>query len=117
MPEPKDKDLYEQVKAEIYAKYPKHSAYRSGLLVQEYKRRGGTYIGKENQKSGLNRWMSERWTNQRGEIGYKYKSDVYRPNIRITKDTPITFKELTKDEIKKARLEKAKTGHVKAFKK
>ena len=37
MPEPTNKKLYEEVKKEIYAKYPKHSAYRSGLLVQEYK--------------------------------------------------------------------------------
>ena len=36
MPEPKNKKLYEEVKDEIYKKYPKHSAYRSGLLVQEY---------------------------------------------------------------------------------
>ena len=28
---------YEEVKKEIYGKYPKHSVYRSGLLVQEYK--------------------------------------------------------------------------------
>ena len=73
MPEPTNKKLYEEVKAEIYAKYPKHSAYRSGLLVQEYKRRGGTYEGQESKTKGLNRWMSEKWLNQRGEVGYKYK--------------------------------------------
>ena len=38
MPEPANKKLYEQVKAEIYKKYPKHSAYRSGILVQKYKK-------------------------------------------------------------------------------
>ena len=47
---PTNKTLYEEVKKEIYAKYPKHSAYRSGLLVQEYKRRGGTYEGKKERK-------------------------------------------------------------------
>jgi len=47
MPVPENTQLYEQVKSEIYILYPKHSAYRSGLLVQEYKRRGGTYIGKK----------------------------------------------------------------------
>ncbi len=31
---PKNKKLYEKVKKEIYAKNPKHSAYRSGLLVK-----------------------------------------------------------------------------------
>ena len=56
---PANKQLYEQVKKEIYEKHPKHSAYRSGLLVREYKKRGGTYIGKENKSSGLNRWFRE----------------------------------------------------------
>ena len=52
MPEPTNKTLYEQVKKEIYAKDPKHSAYRSGLLVQEYKKRGGTYSG-DKSKGGF----------------------------------------------------------------
>ena len=52
MPSPVNKQLYAQVKREIYTKYPKHSAYRSGLLVQEYKRRGGAYKGKQNKDEG-----------------------------------------------------------------
>ena len=111
MPEPTNKKLYEEVKAEIYAKYPKHSAYRS------YKRRGGTYEGKESQTKGLNLWMKEKWLNQRGEVGYKYLSDIYRPTVRVTKETPITFQELTQKEIERARREKAKTGRVNKFKK
>ena len=43
MPEPANKKLYEQVKTEIYKKYPNHNAHRSGLLVQEYKKQGGAY--------------------------------------------------------------------------
>ena len=117
MPEPKNKKLYEEVKEEIYKKYPKHSAYRSGLLVQEYKRRGGTYEGEERRTEGLNRWFAEKWKNQRGEVGYKTKSDVYRPTVRVTTETPATFKELSKKEIVMARKEKARTGHVKQFKK
>ena len=113
---PSDKKLYEKVKAEIYKKYQQHSAYRSGLLVKEYKRQGGKYSGKESQSTGLNRWFREKWTNQRGETGYKYKSDVYRPTKRITKDTPSTFKELSKKEIDRARREQAKKGRVKEFK-
>ena len=34
---PEDQKMYDRVKAKIYKKYPKHSAYRSGLLVKEYK--------------------------------------------------------------------------------
>ena len=117
MSEPANKKLYEKVKAEIYKKHPTHSAYRSGLLVQEYKRQGGTYKGKEKQKEGLNKWFKEQWQNQRGEIGYKYKSDVYRPTIKVSKDTPATFNELTKEQIAKARRQKAKEGRVDKFKK
>ena len=117
MPVPANKKLYEEVKAEIYAKYPKHSAYRSGLLVQEYKRRGGTYEGKKNDKEGLARWYKEHWANERGEVGYKYKSDIYRPTIKVTKDTPTTFKELTPQEIEKARREKYLKGRVSKFQK
>ena len=106
MSTPADKKLYDQVKKEIYEKYPKHSAYRSGLLVQEYKKRGGTYKGKENKSSGLNLWFDSKWRNQRGEEGYKYKSDLYRPTVKVHDKTPTTFKELTKEQIEKAKKEK-----------
>ena len=115
MSKPANQELYDKVKKQIYAKYPKHSAYRSGLLVKTYKEQGGKYIGKENKSSGLNRWFKEKWVNSRGEVGYKNKSDVYRPTVRVNKDTPTTFKELTKEQIKKAQSEKSKTGRVKKF--
>ena len=115
MSEPKNKKLYEKVKDEIYKEYPKHSAYRSGLLVKEYKKRGGTYEGKENKSSGLNRWFKEKWVNQRGEVGYKNKSDIYRPTVRVNKDTPTTHKELSAKQIKDARAIKAKKGRVDKF--
>ena len=38
MPEPTDKKLYKQVKKRVYKKIPKHSAYRSGIVVQKYKK-------------------------------------------------------------------------------
>ena len=59
MATPSNTKLYEQVKNEIYKKNPVHSAYRSALLVNTYKERGGTYKGKENKSSGLNRWFRE----------------------------------------------------------
>jgi len=119
MPEsatPANKERYEQVKKEIWKKYPIHSAYRSGLLVQEYKRRGGTYIGKASKEEGLKRWLLEKWCNQRGEVGVKYLSDIYRPTVKVSKKTPTTFQELTNKEIERARREKARTGRVKKFK-
>ena len=110
-----NQQLYDNFKKQIYATYPKHSAYRSGLLVQEYKSRGGTYVGTTNTKKGLGKWFKETWLNSRGEVGYKYKNDVYRPTVKVNKDTPTTFKELTKEQIKKAQAEKAKHGRVKKF--
>ena len=47
----------------------------------------------------------------------KYKSDVYRPSVKVNKETPTTFKELSKEEIDKARREKADKGRVSKFKK
>ena len=39
MPEPVDKKLYDTIKKRIYKKQPKHSAYRSGKVVKEYKKK------------------------------------------------------------------------------
>lgn len=123
MPLPRDQKLYNKTKKYIYKKHPKHSAYRSGLLVKEYKKRfskkygkkKNPYKGKKTEKKGLSRWFKEKWVNQRGEIGYKYKSDVYRPSKRITKKTPKTHNELTKKQIKRARSKKYKKGRVNRF--
>lgn len=120
--EPRDKKLYNKTKKIIYQKIPKHSAYRSGILVKTYKKKfykkygnKDPYIGKKNLDKGLGRWFREKWRNQRGSVGYRYKNDVYRPTRRITKKTPKTFKQLGKKAIKRARTEKYRTGHVKRF--
>lgn len=122
-PNPKDLKLYEKIKNKLYKKIKKHSAYRSGLLVQKYKeafkKKYGTkknpYTGKKTPKKGLSRWFKEKWVNQRGEVGYKYKNDIYRPSRRINKKTPLTHKELSKKEIKKARTKKYRHGRVNKF--
>lgn len=111
---PKNKTLYEKVKKQIYKKIPKHSAYRSGLLVKTYKEKGGKYEGKKTQ-GGLTRWFRENWRTQDGNKTYKKKGDVFRPTKRINKNTPKTFKELSKTKLKKAQKEKKKTGRVKKY--
>ena len=123
-PQPTDMKLYNKVKASVYKKIPKHSAYRSGIVVQKYKKsfkkkhgNKNPYTGKKTKKRGLGRWFAEKWTNQRGEIGYKHLSDIYRPSKRITKKTPITHGELSKKEVKRARRIKRTKGRVKRFKK
>jgi hypothetical protein len=122
MVQPKDLKLYSAVKRNIYKKYPKHSAYRSGLIVQNYKKafkkkygNRSPYLGKKPKRSGLSRWFAEDWRNQRGGVGYKSKSDIYRPTKRITKKTPTTFSELSQRQIKRTRSEKYRSGRVKKF--
>ena len=124
MAEPNDKQLYERIKKKVMKRITKHSAYRSGIIVKEYKeafkKKYGNkqpYKGKKKTKQGLSRWFKEEWKNQRGGTGYKKKGDVYRPTKRITKKTPATFKELSKKEIKKAQEEKKKKGRVERFRK
>lgn len=120
MPKPTDPELYDKIKKQITSKY-KPSAYRSGLLVQEYKKEyqkkhknNNAYIG-NRETSNLKRWFNEKWKNQRGEIGYKISGDIYRPTIKINNKTPKTFNELTSKQIKEAQKEKAKSGRVKKF--
>lgn len=122
MSTPKDISLYEKVKRDIYVKYPKNSAYRSGLLVKEYKERymkkynsNDAYEGTKKKNVGLDRWFKEEWKNQRGEVGYDKKGDVYRPTKKITQKTPKTFKELSKKDIANAMKEKKKSGRVRGF--
>ena len=101
---PSDKNMYENVKKKIYKKYPIHSAYRSGLLVKSYKKEFSKVFGdrkspykKPKQKkdnTGLTRWFKEKWVSDTGKVGYTNKSSVYRPTIKVTKQTPITWSEL-----------------------
>jgi len=122
MPAPADPRLYELIRRRVYRRYPRHSAYRSGRLVQEYKaayraegRRGPAYLGRPSNRAGLRRWFAEEWRNQRGGVGYAGRSDVYRPTKRITAATPLTFGELTRAELERARRAKSLTGRVRRF--
>tara|TARA_R110002020_G_scaffold92325_8_gene223654 strand:+ start:209 stop:553 length:345 start_codon:yes stop_codon:yes gene_type:complete len=114
MPTPTNKALYAKARAK-YASM-KHSAYKSSLVVKEYKKNGGGYTG-DKSKGGLTRWHKEKWRNQRGGEGYKKKGDIYRPTKRISSKTPATHGELTKAQKTKAMKEKKTTGKVKKFKK
>ena len=121
---PRDLELYNKVKKELYKNMPKHSAYRSGLLVSKYKKeyvlkykKNNPYIGKKPMKRqpGIKRWFAEEWKNQDGEIGYSKKTHVYRPTKRITKKKPVTHGELTKKELKVAQKKKSTKGRVDRF--
>jgi hypothetical protein len=58
---PNDQELYDRVIAEAKKKFDVYpSAYANGWVVQEYKRRGGTYRV-EKEKGGLSQWFDEKW--------------------------------------------------------
>ena len=90
---PINKKLYEQAKAEVYPKYDKPSAYRSGAVVKRYKELGGKF--KEDGERKLKRWFKEEWK----DIGDK-DYPVFRPTKRITKDTPLTPTEIDPENLK-----------------
>ena len=86
--------LYEQAKREVYNIYKTPSAYRSGMLVKRYKELGGTYSGTKKTNEGLTRWFKEEWS----DIGNK-DYPVYRPTIRVSKDTPLLKSEIDKKNL------------------
>ena len=120
---PKDQKLYGIIKTQLYKENPKHSAYRSGILVQRYKKAfklkhphiKDSYLGQTSKVQGLSRWFKEDWKSDTGKYLYTSKASVYRPTKRITKKTPKTFAELSKKELKSAKRKKAKYGRVKQF--
>jgi hypothetical protein len=84
--EPLDKELWNSSKKEIEKRYKKWSAYASGALVKLYKEKGGTFKGSNKP---LERWFKEEWTDYA-----KMDYPVYRPTIRVSKQTPLTVSEI-----------------------
>lgn len=90
---PLNKKLYEQAKAEVYPRYKKPSAYRSGAVVKRYKDLGGKF--KDNNGRPLARWFKEEWKDV-GNQDYP----VYRPTKRVSKDTPLTASEIDPENLR-----------------
>lgn len=59
-PTPLNKKLYEKIKDEVYKKYPKHSAYRSMMVVKKYKDAGGEY--KDGGERKTTKWLGQQWS-------------------------------------------------------
>ena len=104
---PNDPKLYARVKAEAKRKFDVYpSAYANGWLVQEYKRRGGTYRTVEKAEGGLSRWFEERWVDlSRPKEGGGYE-DCGRPDAdegKYPKCVPASrAARMSEDEIKSA---------------
>ena len=98
-------ELYEKAKQIADEKYKKPSAYKSGFIVKKYKELGGTYDN-DNKEINLKRWFKEEWT----DVGNK-EYPVYRPTIRINKQTPLTINEIDKKNLKQQIALKQKIKH------
>jgi len=99
---PLNKKLYERAKAIVYPKYKKPSAYRSGAVVKMYKDMGGKFKDNEGGRP-LARWFKEEWK----DVGNK-EYPVFRPTKRISKDTPLTAKEIDPENLQLQIKEKQK---------
>lgn len=60
-PTPLNKKLYDTIKADIYKMYPKHSAYRSMMIVKKYKDAGGKYK-EDDAERRTTKWLGQQWT-------------------------------------------------------
>ena len=113
-----NKQLYLRVKREIYDNIPKHSAYRSGMIMKTYKYRGGK-VKETGDGKNLSRWFKEKWVNLTpyGEglvnnklvyaCGERHPDQkgpsVCRPSVKIdSKKTPIVAQKFDRAQIKKA---------------
>jgi hypothetical protein len=98
---PTNKTLYNEVKAEAKKKYRFTSLCSSAWIQREYKRRGGTFSGTNENKT--TRWFKEKWVQvipflKSGKV-VECSADTEdikacRPLHRISDDTPITLPEL-----------------------
>ena len=100
MPIVLNKKLYNLVKKQADEVYKKPSAYKSGYIVKEYKRRGGQYADDGKEKN-LKRWYEEKW----GDVGGE-SYPVYRPSVRVNKNSPLTINEIDETNLKKQIKEK-----------
>lgn len=115
--------LYNKIKVLADKKFiAPTSIYKSSWIVKEYKKAGGKYTNKNDTSKGLKRWYMEKWIDlnrpiykNKKIIGYEkcgrnFNTKVYplcRPSIRITKDTPKTYQELSPSIINKTKRKKA----------
>jgi len=87
--------LYKKAKKIADEKYLKSSAYKSGFIIKLYKEMGGTYT-EDNKPKKLKTWYKEKWS----DIGNK-EYPVYRPTIRVNKQTPLLPSEIDPKNLKK----------------
>ena len=64
----------------------------------------------------LKRWFKEKWRTPSGKKDYSETNEnTFRPTVKVSKDTPSTWAQLSDSEIAAAREEKKKTGRVSKY--
>ena len=120
---PVDSAMYNRIKRAVVAKNPKHSAYRSGQMVRQYKAAFKKKYGSKSPYTGskakgnLTRWYKENWKTEKGKKTYKEGGTIFRPTKRISKKTPATMSEFTPAQKRRAIKEKKAKGRVSKYKK
>jgi hypothetical protein len=110
---PLDKDLYNRIKEEVYKNNPKHSLFRSALIVKKYKAEGGKFKGKLNEMN-INKWFNQNWISANDYYHNKEKipcgsSDTIKKFNEYPLCRPESIiKSMTSDELKKLIDEKNK---------
>jgi hypothetical protein len=101
MPVPTNQKLYDEVKDFIMSRYKKNSAFASGAIVKEYKRRGGKYKD-DGEPKNLERWFDEKWINVNPLIGVEDDDayPVFRPTKKVNELTPTLVQEIPSKRLK-----------------
>jgi hypothetical protein len=116
-------ELYQKIKAQIHLelkrKKKRWGIYASMMLVNRYKKAGGTYSDNEEylkrkknknttQLTGVDRWFAQKWINicqskpphHLVPCGSSQKNyPVCRPYIKVSSDTPLTYDQIDKSKI------------------
>ena len=105
---PLDLKLYNKAKEIVFSQYKKNSAYRSMAIQKLYKSLGGKYKENNDKKlKALTQWKLEKWKDVNpNKTTTSYP--LYRPTIKINKDTPLTIYEIDKADLLKKAKEKQK---------
>lgn len=107
-----DKALYRRVRNKVKRRVKKWpSAYASGQVVVEYKRRGGRYrsTSKFAFRGNLGRWFAEEWVDvctgkpcgRKSSRSSQRKYPYCRPKRRVSSKTPRTARSLSPAQKKK----------------
>ena len=87
------------------------SAYAGGYIAKCRKKKGS--VKKSEKGSSLKRWYKEDWRDEKGNTcGSSKNKDTKkcRPSKRVTSKTPVTWKQMSPSEKKRAVKEKKKVG-------